>query len=61
MSLSELENMSLEQKRLTAMAESTQPMEQDTQQNDEMEVSKVYLKRCISNFSNEPGIKHNHT
>jgi splicing factor 3A subunit 1 len=39
MSLSELENMSLEQKKLAAMAESTQPVEQDVQPNDEMEVS----------------------
>jgi splicing factor 3A subunit 1 len=37
MSLSELENMSLEQKKLAAMAETTQQFE-DVQVNDEMEV-----------------------
>ncbi|CAM0135608.1 SF3a splicing factor complex subunit [Umbelopsis sp. WA50703] len=41
MSLSELENMSLEQKKLAAMAESTQPVEQDVQPNDEMEIEEV--------------------
>lgn len=38
MSLSELENMSLEQKRLAAMAESNQQLEQTQAANDEMEV-----------------------
>jgi splicing factor 3A subunit 1 len=38
MSLSELENMSLEQKRLAAMAETNQQLEQTQAANDEMEV-----------------------
>jgi splicing factor 3A subunit 1 len=39
MSLSELENMSLEQKRLAAMAETNQQLEQTQTANDEMEVN----------------------
>jgi len=44
MSLSELENMSLEQKRLAAMAESTQQMESVQETNDEMEIEEVDMQ-----------------
>jgi len=47
MSLSELENMSLEQKKLAAMAETTQQFE-DVQVNDEMEVRMGYTIRYLT-------------
>ncbi|KAH8548712.1 Pre-mRNA splicing factor PRP21 like protein-domain-containing protein [Umbelopsis sp. PMI_123] len=44
MSLSELENMSLEQKRLAAMAESNQQLEETQAANDEMEIEEVDMQ-----------------
>ncbi|KAG2184239.1 hypothetical protein INT44_009254 [Umbelopsis vinacea] len=44
MSLSELENMSLEQKRLAAIAETNQQLEQTQTTNDEMEIEEVDMQ-----------------